>query len=450
MIFQTKDIWVFYSLPLMALGVAVFYFSGCKKLEKQEVIPSIIQTAHLDHLYEEIQMGKDTIGIIHIYSEYPEYQWVGDADEGIACVDDASRAAIFYLQQYQMTQAAPFLHKGKMLMKFILAMQAPNGYFYNFVHANGTINSEGMTSIPEPNFWSWRSLWALGIAIDVLGKLGDPFVGTMKLQREKLIQRILAEPSFRNQSMDTTMGLPFATWLPKESGTDQAAIVVMALVKRNMQEKEHRLRDSINSLIHHFANGIISMQVHAPDSLQDGAFRSWENLWHAYANIQSFALLTAGEAMEDSVMIRAAMYEIDHFYPAVLKAGGLDYFGLQKEGDRIIRYETKSFHQIAYGRRPMIWAALQAHALYGHANKKYLDLASQLAMWFFGENPAHEWMYDPETGRGYDGINSPTDINRNAGAESTIEALLSLQAMEMFGLYFDRNSKQFIKRLPPE
>lgn len=98
----------------------------------------------------------------------------------------------------------------------------------------------------------------------------------------------------------------------------------------------------------------------------------------------------------------------------------------------------------------MIWAALQAHALYGHANKKYLDLASQLAMWFFGENPAHEWMYDPETGRGYDGINSPTDINRNAGAESTIEALLSLQAMEMFGLYFDRNSKQFIKRLPPE
>ena len=439
-----------YSLPLIALGVSVFCFSGCKKREKPEAVPSIIQTAHLDHLYEEIQMGDDTIGIIHIYSEYPGYQWVGDADEGIACVDDASRAAIFYLQQYQMTQADPFLHKGKMLMKFIQAMQAPNGYYYNFIHANGTINTDGMTSLPEPNFWSWRSLWALGVAIDVFGNLDDPSVARMKLQREKLIQRILNEPSFSGQSMDTTMGLPFPTWLPKESGTDQAAIVIMALVKRNMQEEEPRLLDSITSLIRHFADGIISMQVHAPDSLQDGAFRSWENLWHAYANIQAFALLIAGEALQDSAMTQAALYEIDHFYPMVLKAGGLDYFGLKKERGRIFRYETKSFHQIAYGRRPMIWAALEAHALFGQSNKKYLDLASQLAMWFFGENPAHEWMYDPQTGRGYDGINSPTDINRNAGAESTIEALLSLQAMEMHGLYFDLKSNQFIHRLHPE
>ena len=40
-------------------------------------------------------------------------------------------------------------------------------------------------------------------------------------------------------------------------------------------------------------------------------------------------------------------------------------------------------------------------------------------------------MYDPATGRCYDGINSPVDINRNSGAESTIEALLALQYAAM-------------------
>jgi len=36
-------------------------------------------------------------------------------------------------------------------------------------------------------------------------------------------------------------------------------------------------------------------------------------------------------------------------------------------------------------------------------------------------------MYDPKTGRCYDGIVSKNNVNKNSGAESTIEALPSLQ-----------------------
>ncbi|GIV60507.1 MAG: hypothetical protein KatS3mg043_1596 [Rhodothermaceae bacterium] len=39
-------------------------------------------------------------------------------------------------------------------------------------------------------------------------------------------------------------------------------------------------------------------------------------------------------------------------------------------------------------------------------------------------------LYDPATGRGFDGINGPDDVNRNAGAESTIEALMTLLEVE--------------------
>ena len=39
-------------------------------------------------------------------------------------------------------------------------------------------------------------------------------------------------------------------------------------------------------------------------------------------------------------------------------------------------------------------------------------------------------MYDPATGRTFDGIVSDTAFNHNSGAESTIEGLLAIQAVE--------------------
>jgi hypothetical protein len=91
----------------------------------------------------------------------------------------------------------------------------------------------------------------------------------------------------------------------------------------------------------------------------------------------------------------------------------------------------------------MIWGALQAYEYSMRKDTQYLRLAKDLAMWFFGSNPAKQNMYDAATGRGYDGIQSPTEINRNAGAESTIESLLSLQQLERMGVYFDQQTNSF-------
>ena len=78
----------------------------------------------------------------------------------------------------------------------------------------------------------------------------------------------------------------------------------------------------------------------------------------------------------------------------------------------------------------MIWAALKAYEM--TKEEKYLTLATDLAAWFSGNNPANVPMYDPATGRGYDGISGPDGYNKNAGAESTIESLLALQAIEKY------------------
>ena len=94
--------------------------------------------------------------------------------------------------------------------------------------------------------------------------------------------------------------------------------------------------------------------------------------------------------------------------------------------------DTMQFAQIAYGIRPMISATLEAYDITG--DKKFAGLAQEITSWFFGKNLLREKMYDKETGRCYDGLVSANKINKNAGAESTIEALLALQLMEKHNL----------------
>ena len=62
----------------------------------------IVNHNHLDHLYEEIVVENIEMAIIHIYSEYPNYEWVADDDEGFTCVDDVARSAIYYAEDFRI------------------------------------------------------------------------------------------------------------------------------------------------------------------------------------------------------------------------------------------------------------------------------------------------------------------------------------------------------------
>ena len=90
--------------------------------------------------------------------------------------------------------------------------------------------------------------------------------------------------------------------------------------------------------------------------------------------------------------------------------------------------QFESFEQIAYAIRPMVWASLELYNQTG--DKQMAEQAGKLAAWLAGENVTHQAIYDEETGRCYDGINSADKINLNSGAESTIEALLTIIEVE--------------------
>ena len=122
--------------------------------------------AHLEHLYEEIVLPQgDTGGAVWIYCEAPDYRLVDDDDEGYTCVDDMARALVVYAMYHRHYGDVLSQKRVTQLARTILSMQAPNGYFYNFLWPDNSINTTFRTSVAVPDWWSWRALWALEYAL---------------------------------------------------------------------------------------------------------------------------------------------------------------------------------------------------------------------------------------------------------------------------------------------
>ncbi len=380
---------------------------------------TLINTSHLDYLYEQININGKVMGIIHIYSNYPDYEWVGDDDEGIACVDDAARAAVFYFKYYQFKNDTESLSKAKNLLKFLLYMQAENGYFYNFIWTDHTINKTFKTSVAEPNWWSWRAMWALIEGYNLFKKDDPNFAAEILNQVEFTVNKTLKDIPQKLITKDIK-GFKRPTWLPFESASDQGAIMLLGLTKyyQNTGKKE------IYEYCKNLADGIILMQEGDKNIYPFGAILSWENIWHGWGNLQSYSLLKFYEVNKYKPAKRAALKEIDNFYTYLMDQSYFSEINFDKSDGKILPRKTKRFSQIAYLIRPIVYACLEAYKITN--NEKYSVMAGVIGNWFWGNNIVNKQMYFPQTGICYDGINSQDEINKNSGAESTIEALLSL------------------------
>ncbi len=385
---------------------------------------SLINTAHLDHLYKERTVQGKSFGIIGIYSEYPDYKIVEDADEGWACVDDAARAAVFYLNHYRLTANEESFRKAKQLTRFLLFMQAPNGYFYNFIFSNDSVNSDFRTSLAEPNWWTWRAFFALS-ELFVPVRTNDPALAdSMASAMNALIAKV--SPLYnKEKTYKTIEGFSVPCWLPWEHASDQAAVIIKAAANHFKFSQDPRSLMLLKSM----AEGILQMQLSDSSSHFDGLFLSWENSWHGWGNNQADALLDAYEITRDGRCLQAALKEIDNVHPYMIEQKYFSELNFKNINGSVKILASKSDGQIAYIMRPMIWASMHAYRITGKEN--YLTGAIKMCGWFFGGNIAKVKMYNPETGRTFDGINSPEKVNLNSGAESTVETLLALSVMEL-------------------
>ncbi|VTR60838.1 Uncharacterised protein [Serratia fonticola] len=61
----------------------------------------------------------------------------------------------------------------------------------------------------------------------------------------------------------------------------------------------------------------------------------------------------------------------------------------------------------------MVFANVKAWQI--SRDSAYLQQAVDLSLWLFKQNPAKAQMYFPATGIAFDGIDSPTKVNKNSG-----------------------------------
>jgi hypothetical protein len=416
----------------LIIGFSLFFLIGnaCSKSNGSSTTTPPVDTAlvnhqHLDQLYTPVVFSDGTHAAgVFIYSQYPDYHPVEATGEGYTCVDDVSRAALFYLRSPSLKNDTTVQAKLFNLVGFMLEMQAPSGYFYNFLQQGSSINMFGPTSVATPNWWSWRALQSLSEAYPVIKGMNADLAVKINTSLQKLVSVIKSDMIPLPKTTEVVNGITIPQWLPAGSGTDQAATLMLGLINYSIQNPDSVLVAYIRKL----ADGLVLMQLGDSVTYPYDMILSWQNTWHAYGSDQALALLQAGVYLNDSLYINTGFQTINNLFAWVLKNNFKSSVVLNKVNGVTGQVSGNNYDQIAYGFRPLISAASKAFQLTGEA--KYADLAGQLAAWFLGANDASAQMYNPANGICFDGISSGNSINKNSGAESTIESLLSFQIVE--------------------
>jgi len=395
-------------------------------IQTAPILNDVINFGHFNHLYKDINLKGKKVGIVHIYSKYPNYTFDIEPNEGYTCVDDVARAMVMlskYLELFGNDEVA--LEKMKNLTEFVMQMQHENGYFNNFLWGNLTINTTYKTSVAKLDWWSLRALLGLESAYPYL-KSDQEIGGRIELATQKLLTNIKRDLPITTLNTEFINAIEFPTWLVGKHASDQSALLILGLLKNYERTADNDSKLMIDAL----AKGIMVMQKGDADNYPFGAFLSWENMWHAYGNNQSYALLKVGQLFSNQEYINSALMEIDNFYPKLFQNGLAEAFWIKKQGNIYSEMERNSYPQIAYGLRPMVYAVLEA---YHYSNdQKHKDLSKDLSAWLSGKNETNKALYNPSTGVCFDGIVGPNEVNKNSGAESTIESLLILMEMERY------------------
>jgi hypothetical protein len=385
---------------------------------------SLINFAHLRHLTQEIVLNGERVSIVHVYANYPGYEWVEATDsgeEGMACVDDAARAAVVYLRSYELRQDTAALASARSLLRFVMAMQANDGEFFNFVRRDCSINRDGKTSSKSFGWWAGRGVWAMSLGYRLLRDVDAEFAGDLKRHIQRSLPHV--EPLIaRYGQVRRIARFQLPEWLLYESAADATSELMLGLIEFYRATGDEQVKSYIQKL----ANGLMMMQEGNSRTFPYGAHRSWETMWHSWGNSQSNVLAYGGSALRDKKMIASAEREANGFYFRLL------FDGMLKEWNFAEPQNKSVYEQIAYGIRPMTLALLRLYDATG--SDIYLKMAGLAASWLFGNNVLHQSMYDSTTGRCFDGISDSTRVNLNSGAESTIEALYTLLEIEQYPL----------------
>ena len=411
--------------------------------------PDIVNLAHLDFLHDSVAYpakppaGHSTtdpgspIGTWWVYANFNAasrtYTRTGGGAydpasntyaQGAFDTDDVSRAAIVYLTHYRFYHDQYSLDMARGALRFVLYMQTtsgPNaGNFVLWMQPDGALNPTP-TPPDQPNpsdsgasSWLARSIWAIGVGYQAFQKTDPAFASVLAARMRLAMAKLDSELVGPNYGHYLTLhGYQTPAWLIAD-GADASSEALLGLTAFTQAGGGPEAR----KLGLDFGIGMAGFQL--------GSYGDWPWLalmpsalsvsdWYAWGAHMTMALASAAQTFDRPDWLAAAQRDASSFdVHEQLSFGAIN--GLSPAPNDLT--------QIAYGNETTVDGLLAVGTATG--NPVFLRWAGIAAGWLFGDNPAATPMYQPQTGVVFDGINSDGSVNRNSGAESTIEGLLSL------------------------
>ncbi|AEX86436.1 hypothetical protein Marpi_2061 [Marinitoga piezophila KA3] len=368
------------------------------------VFPIDINLSHLEFLRDTFNINKKEVVGYWIYADKIGNKYIRKSakEEGVTCVDDVARVAVLYTELYKLEKKELYYERAKEALDFVISMQDTDGDFYNFIFENGKINKIGITSRKSAGWWASRAFWALSNAINTFPdeSFNKKIIESSKKARKVLIKNLDNE------------------YLLNKS-TDLTSIFLLGLTKYYNFSKSSEDIDYITKI----ANSILNYQI--KDGPFKGAFNESQNknkfIWHSWGSRQGEALLEVYNITKDKKYLESVKKLVD-FYDMLLSIGPV-----YEINDYI-----KKYPYLSYGVEVIVSTLSKLYLL--TQKDIYAIKAFLFGSFYNGNNHLNFPMYG-KNGEGYDGMHS-VYVNQNAGAESTVSALLALTNLNKLPLRF--------------
>ena len=368
-----------------------------------------INLDHLEFLRDHFAVeGESEIGYWIYADRLPDgnYRHADAPGEGVTCVDDVARAAVLYLRLFEISGMEQHYDRAKEALEFVLSMQDSDGDFYNFVFEDGSINRNGPTSRKGGNWWAARALYALAKGARVSQNLDPEFSMRLADAAQRCFRKIIG---FERDGLI-------------QGYTDLSSVVLLGAAELYSMSNDALLGGFIKRCAAALQSKVIQNEDSIFNGLVDESSPSEPRyFWHGWGSRQLEALAVAGEILGDDSLLEISTESFKQSSLLLINAGPL----------YSISSYLQLFPQIAYAAESAISAGFRLYHLTG--DRDFAAITALLGSWFLGVNKLNQSMVG-KNGEGFDGLEF-SHVNKNAGAESTISMLLSLER---------------IKRLPEE
>lgn len=373
--------------------------------------------SHLDFLSQTLVLKGQLAKIVYPYADYKNGRFVrvgadGNEDtkvpvEGISCLDDVARAIsleslyLMYSKGLDPFGREKFIASIKQYLNFVFYVYDDrNKCFYNFIYKDLQLNTKGSSSVCDSrSFWNARAIKALADSLEVLDKSSPEAIKVRDILSKFIIR------------VD-----------PSKISSDSLAILHLGMLRFHKHDPQYFKNIRAQSLLDNSLHALCkSLKI--------------EGVWNSWGSRQIEAIMSSVGVVEIPVDCRESMKNIvDNLYARIVLT--VPFVKID------FKNHVTDPTQIAYS----VASVARSLLVYGQVTKQveYRKLAGLSASWLYGNNLAGAPMYDESVGSVYDGIDYDRSantfvVNRNSGAESTIEGLEILMYVKM-----DAEARRFL------